>query len=70
MDLELADSRTEVFSVSECLESWTRSVETLERQGIATPVNFDALPLQSKEDDQGGDGNGARESGSCYAMRK
>jgi len=31
MDLELADSRTKVLTFSEGLESWTRSIETLER---------------------------------------
>ena len=59
MDLELADSRTEVLAFSDGSESWTRAVETRKRQGIATPNDLDTLPLQGKEDDQGGNCNTA-----------
>jgi len=63
MDLELADSRTKVLTSSKGLESWARSVESLERQTITAPVDFDTLLLQGEEYDQGRKCNGARESG-------
>ena len=44
-DLELANPRTEVSALSECLEPWTLGIETLERQVVTTPVDFDTLLL-------------------------
>ena len=69
MDLELADSRTKVLAFSEGLESWARRVETLKRQAITAPVNFDTLLLQGEEYDQGRKCNSARESGGSDTER-
>ena len=63
MDLELANPRTEVLTLGEGLESWARGIETLEWQVVTTPADFHTLLLQGEEYDQGGDRNGARESG-------
>jgi len=54
MDLELADSRTEVLAFSEGLEPRTCGIETLERQVVTTPVDFDTLLLQGEECGHGG----------------
>lgn len=59
-----------MFTLSEGPESWTRRVETLERQVVTAPADFETLPLQGEEHDQGGDGDGARESGGGDAERK
>jgi hypothetical protein len=65
--LELANSRTEVLAISEGPESWTRGIETLERQLITAPADTDTLLLQGKEDDQGRKCNGAGKSGGSDA---
>ena len=59
-----------MLTLCEGLESWTHGVETLERQVVTAPADFDTLPLQGKEYDQGGDGNGTREGGGGDAERK
>jgi hypothetical protein len=70
MDLEFANSRTEVPALGEGLESWTRGIETPERQFVTTPIDFDTIPLEDKEDGQGRKGNGAREGGGGDAKGK
>ena len=70
MDLEFANSRTEVAPSSKDLESRTRGVETFEWQLVTLPANFDTLVLQGEEDDQGGKGNTARECGGGNANVK
>jgi len=70
MDLELANPRTEVLTLGEGLESWARGIETLERQVVTTPTDFETLPLQGEEYDQGGDRNGTREGGGGDAEMK
>ena len=70
MDLELANPRPKVLTLGEGLESWACGIETLERQVVTPPADFDTLLLQGEEHDQGGDRNGARESGGGDAEMK
>jgi len=48
-----------VLAFSDGLESRTRSIETPERQAIAAPADFNALPLQGEEYHRGRECNGA-----------
>jgi len=61
-DLELSNTRAEVFALGENPEPRTRSIKTCQGQGVPTPIKFDTLPLESEEGDQCGDRDGAGES--------
>lgn len=68
--LELANPRTEVLTLGEGPESWACGIDTLKGQVVTTPADFDTLLLQGEEYDQGGDRDGARESGGGDAEMK
>ena len=62
LQLKLAGARTKVLSVGQPLQNGTDTVDTREGDVITGPVDFNALLLQGKEDDQSGNGDGAGES--------
>ena len=58
--LKLARTRAEVLSVSQHLQDRASTVDTREGDSVATPVDFNALMLQGK-DEQSGNGDAAGE---------
>jgi hypothetical protein len=58
---KLTRTRTEVLSVGQPLEDGASAIDTREGDVVTGPVDFDALLLQSEEDDRCGDGDGAGE---------
>ena len=61
LQLKLARTRTEVLSVGQCLKDGASGVDTREGDSITAPVDFNALLLQSEEDNQYGNSDSAGE---------
>ena len=62
LQLKLARTRAEVLPIGQRLQDRANGVDTREGDVVTTPVDFNALLLQGKEDDQSGNGDGAGES--------
>ena len=61
LQLKLARTRTEVLSMGQPLEDGASGVDTREGDFVTAPVDFNALLLQSEEDNQCGCGDSAGE---------